>query len=338
MLNKAPNAVTETRLRNRRMTMRDAPQVARWMIEDLPVPSILAAELGGVLRSLLKNERLFGVCVEEELPEHSPMSLHRQLVAFGVSAFINDECVTAQMESPLAYFWLELLDRVRRAEVSSGLLTMREIAEANAGDGLNLYPFLWLQRPKDFSDPLGGELIRRAMRLLLDDHLGYNLKRILKEASRNQEDAYTRGGLIRLKACGGGASAAAAERILFGLTREQAKKEAFGSALSLLFESVRPRCGFTRIQQQVLQCAVDDMTDEEIAEHLGVSPHTVNMRWRTIYERMEPAEDVGAEISNDGERSNGKNRASDGHVVQKRRRVVAYMRAHPEELRPYAWR
>lgn len=166
------------------------------------------------------------------------------------------------------------------------------------------------------------------MQSFLARHKGYNLKRILKEGGQDGERALTRGGLVWLKASSGAAPARASDRLLFGMSRAQAHGEAYGSALSLLFSTPRPRLGLSRIQQQVLLLAVDDLSDEEIADHLGLSGHAVNMRWRTIYDRVNSHPKLAAAIfhPDDGGRGHG----------HKRRRVVAFARAHPEELRPFA--
>jgi hypothetical protein len=97
-----------------------------------------------------------------------------------------------------------------------------------------------------------------------------------------------------------------------------------------LFASRRPRFGFTRIQQQVLQGAADDLADEEIAAHLGLTPHAINMRWRTIYERVDAHPDLAAAIFHDTDPRRG------APLAHRRRRIVAFVRAHPEELRPFA--
>ena len=54
------------------------------------------------------------------------------------------------------------------------------------------------------------------------------------------------------------------------------------------------------------------------------------MRWRTIYDRVDSDPDLVAAIFHPDYRSNGE---AAGH---KRRRIVAFARAHPEELRPFA--
>jgi DNA-binding CsgD family transcriptional regulator len=339
MLHKAPDPEQGTSLRNRRIAARDTTEVAQWMIDDLPVPLPLAAELARILYDLVKEERIYGVCVEEAIASRPWRgNCNRRIVAFGMSTFLSDACLKAQIAAPRANFAIELLNRVVANPGAAGLLSLPEVAQGNAGEGLNLFPFLWLQRPRDPASPEGARLMTRAMYTLLEEHKGFNLKCIVKEGGREQEEAFTRGGMKKLAPCASEAGAPEGERFWFGLTREEARGDAFGTGLSLLFHHDHPRCGFTRIQQHVLQCASDDMNDVEIADHLGVTPHAVNMRWRTIYERIERQADLVALVFNDRERIESNGRASDGGGVHKRRRVVAYVRAHPEELRPYASR
>lgn len=319
-------------LRNRRANARDAAKLAEWIIEDLPVSHRLIPVLALALHGLLADERIFGVCVEEAITRPWPDPAERRPVAFGLSTFLSDDCATMQVASPQPFFWLELLERTWRQKDSLGFLTLDDLARANAGDGCNLLPFLWIQRPKDASSPKGAHLLTRAMRSLLDDHRGYNLKSIVKEAGREHEEAFTRGGLRKVRSSSLNPEILGNERLLFRLTRNEAQHDAFGTSLSLLFDSARPRCGFSRIQQHVLICAADDMSDDEIADQLRVTTHAINMRWRTIYDRIEQQEDLATLIYSDKGHGNG-----NGSGAQKRRRVVAYVRSHPEELRPYAW-
>jgi DNA-binding CsgD family transcriptional regulator len=89
-----------------------------------------------------------------------------------------------------------------------------------------------------------------------------------------------------------------------------------------------PRFGFIRSEQRLLSCGLDGGTDQEIADTLGISLVAVKKRWRAIYERTgaiapELAPDLPPGDGRSGERGKAK-----------KQRLLAYVREHPEELRP----
>jgi hypothetical protein len=252
------------------------------------------------------------------------------IVAFGISGLLSDACAEAFLQAPIANFSIRVLERCLGHGARSGLLDIGAVACANAGAGLNLAPICWLQRPRDRTSPKGAELMALGMEIFLRQHRGYNLKRILKEAPADEEARFVAGGFARVKTLSAGPGADWHERVALVLDRAQAERGHFGSALGLLFACPRPRLGFTRIQQQVLERAVDDLSDKEIAADLGLTPHGVNMRWRTIYDRIDASPALAADIFHCRGRSQGEG------AGRKRRRVVAFARAHPEELRPFS--
>jgi len=69
-------------------------------------------------------------------------------------------------------------------------------------------------------------------------------------------------------------------------------------------------------------------TDEELARELNITSNTVKKRWRTIYDRVV---DIVAEFFA-GEAHEIPSRQQRG--AEKRRRLLHYLRGHPEELRP----
>jgi hypothetical protein len=73
-----------------------------------------------------------------------------------------------------------------------------------------------------------------------------------------------------------------------------------------------PRLGFTQPQQRLLELALLDYADAAAAEELGISSEAVRKRWRAIHSRHEFGE--------------GKDQ---------RRGLLAYVRQHLEELRPW---
>jgi hypothetical protein len=67
-------------------------------------------------------------------------------------------------------------------------------------------------------------------------------------------------------------------------------------------------------------------TDEELTEALGVSLPTIKKMWLAVYRRMTDGQ------SNTNRDSGGPGAAERGK--EKRRHLLAYLRDHPEELRP----
>jgi DNA-binding CsgD family transcriptional regulator len=117
---------------------------------------------------------------------------------------------------------------------------------------------------------------------------------------------------------------------LLGITRQEALAE-FGRAVAPAFVETSPRLDFTRAEQQLLRQAILGYTDLELARRLKLALPTIKSRWRRIYDRVGdivPELVVGiASLSNVGTRGQ-----------EKRRRLLEYVRRHPEELRPGLWR
>ena len=101
-----------------------------------------------------------------------------------------------------------------------------------------------------------------------------------------------------------------------------------GSWVGALFDYHPPMLGFNRSEQRLLSCALPGATDEQLAEMLGISLPAVKKMWVSIYRRVE---DRLPELISDPLRSDI---PASGRGKEKRRRLLAYLREHPEELRP----
>ena len=113
---------------------------------------------------------------------------------------------------------------------------------------------------------------------------------------------------------------------LMGLTREEAHSRE-GYVMSHYFIHERPRFAFTAREQQLLclSLRLQDPSDKRLAEALEVSVPAVKNWWQLIYERV-AAVDADLLPLPDADRARG---------PEKRRRLMQYVRDHPEELRPY---
>ena len=101
-----------------------------------------------------------------------------------------------------------------------------------------------------------------------------------------------------------------------------------GFTLCMLFLCLR--CGFSRREQQLLLCALagNSATDQELAGALGVSIPTIKKMWSSIYDRVA---DASPEIVPALSRPH---RGKSERGKEKRRRLLVYLREHPEDGDP----
>jgi hypothetical protein len=315
--------------RVRTMHAGDTPKAAEWIGRSHPVSGHLARALPSLLQGLILEESLTGVVVEYiRDDERDP-----ELAAFGLSAFIGEACATGLLAEPAPHIELVLLERARdRSEPA--FLTYEEIAEANAGDGLTLVPIFWLQRTNNFADPEAHALLGLAQQTLLQRHRGYRLARIIKEIPAHRAAVFLGGGFREHCRFSAGAALSfnpgatlAEDHAVFTVTRAEIEANWPSSTIAHMFAYDPPRCAFTRAEQQVLIGAADGLTDAKISQLLGVSLNAITTRWRSIYARLVQCAPA---VMCFEEGANG------GRGEEKRRKAVAFVSEHPEELRPYA--
>jgi DNA-binding CsgD family transcriptional regulator len=97
--------------------------------------------------------------------------------------------------------------------------------------------------------------------------------------------------------------------------------------MSSLFMHVPPKMGLSQSEQRLLLAALRGGTDEDLSDELAISVSAVKKAWRSIYDRA--AEHLPGHIL-DGEREDGE------RGKQKKQRLLAHLRSHPEELRPHS--
>jgi hypothetical protein len=116
---------------------------------------------------------------------------------------------------------------------------------------------------------------------------------------------------------------------IVGITREL-EFERLGSWIGSLFDYHPPRFGFNPSQQRLLLSALvgETGTDQELCEKLRISLTTVKKMWLSIYDRV--AEGMPEWIPDHARADTGPPERG----KEKRRRLLAYLREHPEELRP----
>jgi hypothetical protein len=115
---------------------------------------------------------------------------------------------------------------------------------------------------------------------------------------------------------------------IVGITRELEFGRP-GSWIGSLFDYHPPRFFFSAGEQRLLIHSISDRTETNtvLARELGVSLNSVKKMWLSIYDRV--AEHAPELMAADGESAGDSKRGK-----EKRRRLLAYLQQHPEELRP----
>jgi hypothetical protein len=153
-------------------------------------------------------------------------------------------------------------------------------------------------------------------------HAGYRIRRIFQEPAAEPEKGFVRRSIeFRLVA-----DFPEAGRELFVMTRESAQGMP-GSVGNILFSVRKPALRLRDSDQQLLLAALRGATDQELASGLGFSLSAVKARWRSAIARVE---ETMPDLVCDAV-------SHEGRGAQKRHRVLAYVRSHPEELRPFDW-
>jgi hypothetical protein len=198
------------------------------------------------------------------------------------------------------------------------LLAAGEIALANSGPGLDVVTLYgsWLA---SILSPWENTQVQTLLPVSLGVlHAGYQVNRIFGEAAGDNEIGFMR------------ASGVASEvgtfpelnRVINLVTAQKAFAQP-GSIMRTVFSHREPSLGLSGVEQELLWAALDGQTDAELAASLHLTMPAVKARWRSIFARFAQLEPVVApEFFGQG-----------GRGPQRRHRVVAWLRAHPEELR-----
>jgi hypothetical protein len=287
----------------------------------------LFGHLPNVWCSLLRNDALVSAVIED-----LDCAQEDRLVAFGVSVFVTDDFLRHAKRPPLFWMGPELIRRTLRNE--SPILDPRAIRQANSGEGLNIFTWEVDVRPSDNAEfsAISVEL----MRSFLEFHSGFKIKEVVGQQPF--------GPVFELSAQAGGwlfqapsghyvgswnvdAVQQAGAPFLMGCTGEIARQHP-GTWLGAVFEYTPPRLFLTGSEQRLLRIALGGRTDEETAAALKVSTSAVKKCWQSIYARVSLRlpellpDDSGAPWS------------PSRRGTEKKRRLLSYLRVHPEELRP----
>lgn len=250
----------------------------------------------------------------------------------GMAVFVSEDFLREAKNTPSFWIGPELAKRIARGH--SPLLSEDQVGAANIRGGLNLVVWHNSCYPEDF---MRMEVSATVIAAFQQVCRGFQLKEIFSQADSLSVllGARAAGGFYfdRIKGAYGSfpdldAANFSDEPRNFGMTRELAST-ALGSWVASLFVYRPPMLGFSRSEQRLLLSALSDgETEEQLSAALGISLFTVKKTWRSIYDRIVTC--MPAFFPSNSQTDV----PSEARGKQKKQRLLAYLREHPEELRP----
>lgn len=283
-------------------------------------PRHIGAELVGrqkaiaAWRWMLNSPSFEGAVFEAETPASG-----RRIVGFGSSSFVSSSFANDEVENPRPGLNARIVASI--VNQHPVLLDYEQLRYANTYGQLQVAVLTSVWEPC-LSDAEFSELLALMPSVFVRHYAGYRIFRILYEAigdtEMNIHGATSVSRFVRKYS---------ADRGLACITRESAFSVT-GSSVSPLFVDRLPVLRLTEADQRLLRAAVDGLTDEELARHLNLHIGAVKKRWAKIFTHLSTM--LPEIFSDDRDGSELQTRGR-----QKRHHVLAFIREHPEELRPF---
>lgn len=251
------------------------------------------------------------------------------IVGFGFAAFVRKSFIDAELRNPAPGLNARIIESVDAG--NPVIATLQEVREANTRCDLQQVILDTSWDPARLTPEQVDEVRVLLGSAYYQQYAGYRFSRILSELV-DARDLWHARGLTVFKIVHRFDSYQQAhpestwnpDRALGQITSESMRADPHSIASSLFQHHQVPRFGFTAGEQELLESALDGMDDFGAARSLFVSVAAIKRRWATLFERVAA---VRPDICPpDGEGTRG---------IQKRQRILAYVRSHPEELRPF---
>ena len=269
-----------------------------------------------VWKAFLDNPAFHANVIETE----RPIAGHT-IVACGMGVFVTRTFADREIKNPRPGLNARII-----ASVASGepvVLTRAQVAAGNAGEGVDFVNMYGTWREGIMNADQLAEVQALLGTSFIEHFAGYRFNRVLKEAIGDSNIALARAtGTYRVVA-----EFQESESVLAVVTRESVIAAPYSVAASM-YRYQEPVLRLRPAEQRLLAAALVGKTDAELSIDLGLSIEAIKKRWMSIFERV--GEFKPGILSTAGDET-------DGRGPQKRHRVVAYVRTHPEELTPFSW-
>jgi hypothetical protein len=252
--------------------------------------------------------------------ELTSLPLSDRIVGFGASVFLSSAFSSAELANPRPDINSRIIASVHSGR--SVLATYDEVARGNAGVGIDVFVLVGTWRDEILSQEERQEARMNLAFGFVEKHAGYRIRRVFTEVAEQPERDFV-GQSIEYRLL---AEFPESRRALFLMT-ESSVQGIHGSLGNILFRRYKPVLRLRDSDQQLLLAAMGGATDLELVSEIGVTLSAVKARWRSAFARIA---EVMPELIPDLD-------DHEGRGMQKRHRVLDYVRKHPEELRPYDW-
>jgi hypothetical protein len=292
-------------------------------------PAAIGQEIVGRERALIAWRRLLRSpsfnCVVIEMAE--AIAAHR-IVAFAASVFVSEGFANSEICEPRPGLNGRIISSIDAGRPV--VLSEAELRYGNTYDGLSQVILYSTWRKGRLTPELITEVELEFAKSYFELHAGYQVNRLLFEATnaidiehaastrvwrfisdftefrtRNPDNTWNQ------------------DRALALIT----KTDPLGPVAAFLFDYRKPVLRFRKADQQMLAFALEGLTDEELARALHLSLQAIKKRWASAFAHVgEVMPDLLPSCDD------GLDRATRGR--QKRHHLLAYLRHHPEEVRP----
>lgn len=260
-----------------------------------------------ILSDLLARGRI-RICVYENVD-------NGDLRCFGVTSFVRPGFLDAALKRGVGLAEAALLAESNRPPA---FLNHKQVAEGNRTETLCALTFFGVPPITTVNDPAARETLASIMDGWTFFHRGFALAEIWFEPvaqSLVESMAHTGMCLLRERSLEVGVTGR-----VFRLTRSDAADLMPNWPAWVMFPP-RPRFGFTRLEQQLLELALLDYSDREVAVEMSVSIDAIKKRWRSIYSRVSHIQPSLCR--------------SDLNGADRRRHLLHALRNQLQEIRPY---
>ncbi|RYG37798.1 hypothetical protein EON81_05585 [bacterium] len=245
----------------------------------------------------------------------------RRSVFYSMTAFVSAEFKDELLSGTIPFMSGHLVRRY--LEVGNEPLKREEMIQVQEGAGLNsinlhsVCPIV----PAGQNAPIeiGDYLARQNFEAMR----GYRFDELLREVFSSEALQSYLGGGWRVRQ-GHGDEPTLKNPWLLGFNRAEAR-ETSGARMASMFVSYPIRLGLRRNHRELLQAALDGLTDDEMADRFSVSLSAVKKRWLAVYEHVDKVFPglLPFDVA----------RTEKGRGAERRRHLLNFLRDHPEEFR-----